>query len=137
MVLEMMHRNENNGNTKMNYYYLKQCIKKMSKQSVYHCRIPDSCIYFAVKEMKKDLVIEGEFVFLRKTWFDEVNIVRQLKRLEKSRKTLFHEIPPKRDGSINPSASQYQSFCAILESGIKMIIGGPGTGKSATRSVVK
>lgn len=132
MVLDILHRNENNGNTKISYYFLKQCIQKMSKQSVYHCRIPDSCIYFAVKEMKKNIVVEDEFVYLRKTWIDEANIVKQLKRLEKSRKKLFYEIPCKKNRSMKPSESQSQSFHAILESGIKMIIGGPGTGKTTT-----
>lgn len=121
---------EQQGHTKMEYGNFYKEVQKLSVNSIFQCQIPDSCIYFALKKTKK-IVCNGGCVYRRKTWSAEINIVRQMQRMETSRKQWFLEVPTL-DQEFQPSESQKRSFEAVKESGIKLILGGPGTGKTTT-----
>ena len=83
-----------------------------------------------VQEMK-GIKVDHEYVYQKKTWDAESNIVFHMKRLDQTSKQMFQRIPDLPSEFI-PSESQKRAENIVLRSGVKLLIGGPGTGKSTT-----
>lgn len=130
LIYEVLNHNENQGNTKLHAKAMIEQVNILSQKSVYACQIPYLTIYLVVQNMK-GIKIEQGYVYRKKTWDAEKNIVFHLNRLCKTRKPIFSEIPmiPR---EFAPSDSQKRAENMVLQSGIKLLIGGPGTGKSTT-----
>lgn len=130
LIYEVLKQNESQGNTKIHAKYMVQKINELSKQSVYECKIPYLTINLTVHNMK-GIKIEQDYIYRKKTWDAEKNIVFHMNRLDKTKKSLFTQIPNVLR-EFEPSESQRRAEYMILQSGIKLLIGGPGTGKSTT-----
>lgn len=87
------------------------------------------------REIVKELAKKPR-VYLRSTYDDEVNIVRQISRLKDSSiKTPFvHEIidDVAAQTGMSYAAQQRNSFGLLKSTGLKILTGGPGTGKTTT-----
>lgn len=136
IMFDVLYTNENNGNTKILYDNFLNRIQYIAKHSIYKMEIPLSCIEIAIEKTKEIYKDQHDEIYLRRTWEAEKNIAFQLKRLQVSQKVLFQrEVKPVYDCqscSFHLSESQLISLNSIKTSGIKLIIGGPGTGKTTT-----
>lgn len=130
LIYEVLKQNENSGNTKMHPKVMIQKVSELSKASVYNCEIPYLSIYLTIQEMK-GIKIEDGYVYRKKTWDAETNIVFHMSRLSKTKRVLFYDIPDVLR-EFEPSESQKKAENIVLQSGVKLLIGGPGTGKSTT-----
>lgn len=80
----------------------------------------------------------GERVYLESSWFDERTVVAQLRRIQGSAKvlpyyeTIVDEIEQERGVSF--SAAQKKCFQFLKKSGVHIVTGGAGTGKTTTIS---
>ena len=81
---------------------------------------------------------EGRRVYLYRTWGKEINIANNLKRIEKANKSYAYDsssvITVEEKNGIVFSESQRKCFGFLKRSGIKLITGGAGTGKTTTIS---
>ena len=105
-------------------------VNQLSEKSIYECTIPYLTIWLIVQEMK-GIKVDHEYVYQKKTWDAESNIVFHMKRLDQTSKQTFQKIPDLPSEFI-PSESQKRAENIVLRSGVKLLIGGPGTGKSTT-----
>lgn len=130
LIYEVLRRNEDRGNTKMHAKELIEQVNQLSEKSIYECTIPYLTIWLIVQEMK-GIKVDHEYVYQKKTWDAESNIVFHMKRLDQTSKQMFQKIPDLPCEFI-PSESQKRAENIVLRSGVKLLIGGPGTGKSTT-----
>ena len=127
------------GNTYITLPQLKKSILNIEKKSIYHLHI-HYCYYLTVATHIKHIRIfykDGIPCFtFQDIWKAEQNIVKQLKRIDNSKK----EHPFKdeyvtefeKKYHISYGNSQKQAFQSLKTSGVKIITGGPGTGKTTT-----
>lgn len=136
IMFEVLHTNENNGNTKISYDNFLKRVQYIAKHSIYKMEIPLSCIEIVIEKTKEIYKDQHDEIYFRRTWEAERNIAFQLKRLQVSQKVLFQkEVKPVYDSqscSFHLSESQLQSLQSIRTSGVKLTIGAPGTGKTTT-----
>lgn len=145
VIKEALRRNEEDGNTCTTIHSLKMRVNYIIKQS-YCKRNPDrsnppdeefidaETLLYSLSFMK-DIALEKEDgaalrIYREKTWRQEKCIAKHRKRLDSIKKeyTLNKEI------GRQTKLSDEQDMCldALRTSGIKILIGGPGTGKTTT-----
>jgi exodeoxyribonuclease V alpha subunit len=97
-------------------------------------------LYAAAKASRGLFVVEhnGERIYLESSWFDERTIVSQLRRIQGTRRvlpfyeTIVDEIEDERGVTFSPA--QRKCFDFLKKSGIHIVTGGAGTGKTTTIS---
>lgn len=136
LLIEALHRNEQSGNTFCLFSQLLSHIKEIQKHCAYEKNVPEM-LFFPMLETIPEvtLIKEDKYrIYLTRTYKAECNIVRQINRLEKT-KTEF----PFKDEYIDSFGKhssmiildeQRNAFQILKNSGVKMLIGGPGRGKT-------
>ncbi len=136
LVNHMVSSNRHNGNTRMTFHDLVRRIHTFEKrQGIYNT---DNIFIAEELTTKKYTVIEedGEYyVYLSKDYTIETGIAFHLHRLHKSSapkpfKEEYIDIAKKAIG-VDYSDEQKEAFNLLKSSGVKIITGGPGTGKTS------
>ena len=97
-------------------------------------------LYAAAKSCRGLFVVEnnGERIYLESSWFDERAIVSQLRRIQGSvqvlpyNETIVNEI--EKEFGVTFSDAQRQCFNFLKQTGVYIVTGGAGTGKTTTIS---
>lgn len=145
IIKESMRKNEADGNTCTTVHSLKLRANQIVKQSYLlrnpNCsNVPDNeCIdaeslLYSLSTMK-GIVFEKEEnhslrIYLEKTWYQETCIAKHRKRLDSVHREYNFDIMLGRQAAL--SDEQDKCLNALRTSGIKILIGGPGTGKTTT-----
>lgn len=123
------------GNSYTNMYTFKQSILSILKNGKYN-EYPD--ISFLTEKLKSSVftVIEDNNIFIRNLYNAEIRIAKNIKRLQDSaipldiNSDVIDEI--EKEIGMKYAPQQRGCFNALKSSGIKIVIGGPGTGKTTT-----
>ena len=126
------------------YIYQEEIYNYMNKfltssQSAFQRKLPLTLLQTGLTRSKKyflDTTSTPARIYPRKLYQAEKNIVREIKRLEKTAQVLDFtpDIVQKVEEmcGINYAPPQQNSFHALEKTGVKIITGGPGTGKTTT-----
>lgn len=140
LTLKCLQQNENSGNT---YAYIDNImlwVNKVSRLSrVFNEKIPKPLILRACFNSEKivcEQSPEGFRFYLEKTYYQEESIVAHLKRIQSAKASLpfkekWIEMIEKKNGVIYAD-KQREAFELLKSTGLKVITGGPGTGKTTT-----
>lgn len=118
----------------------KEC-KKMSRCGVFSSVAISKWALYATAKIGRGLFVvesDGERIYLESSWFDEHNAVKQLRRIQGSQQvlpyyeTIVDEIES--EFGVTFSAGQRKCFNFLRKSGIHIVTGGAGTGKTTTIS---
>ena len=133
-------QNEKNGNTKMAFHEICEKFRKLENDA--KCGFVTSFLFLGEELLNDEYVYEIinddiMYVYLRQTYHAEKMIARNAKRLSVSKivhaaDKCFSVEQIEKICGISYSSEQKNTFEAPKTSGIKFIIGGPGTGKTAT-----
>ncbi len=123
-----------NGSTGTNIFILYDKVEELSAKSIFHREIPRSLISIILNDMK-GLHIEKEEnqIYFREIWKREWDIARGIKRLEKHRVPLrFIPVTTEieKELGITYAEKQKEAFGILKTTGVKVLTGGPGTGKT-------
>ena len=127
---------EKSGSTYITQYYLKRKIKSINKKSSYgEIIIPDSLIAVTMQRMTGiviELMKNGARIYKKSLYKKEKQIAFHLKRLNEHKKNKFDDNIEKIESilKIKYSEKQKEAFHVLAETGVKIITGGPGTGKT-------
>lgn len=131
-------RYSSRGNTYMAQNALIQSMERILEKSAYPEPMPYSIIANGIVQ-NEHLFIEEDFldrVFLKSLRFAEMNVAVQMKRLMASAKKLnFNEAlidEIQRICKIKYAPQQREAFSCLKKTGIAVVTGGPGTGKTTT-----
>lgn len=138
IIFESLVSSLNSGHSYLTLKELHNKIKYIVKQSAFCEDIPLEMIVYALLNCKF-IVIEEDAphrIYLKKIWEYEANSALEFLRIKKSAYTLPYrndivdEIESK--CKIRYAKSQRDAFQILKSSGLKIITGGPGTGKTTT-----
>lgn len=128
---------ERNGSTYVTQYNFKRSFKAIHKKSSYgYMEIPDSLIAIAIQNASGivvELVKNGSRLYKRSLYTDEKQIVFHLSRLNERKKIKYDESKIEEienELKIKYSDKQKEAFHVLKTTGVKIITGGPGTGKT-------
>lgn len=134
----VMNRSTTSGNTFMYQNNLLYQMEKLLEKSVYPETIPYSVIVGGIEKNER-LFTETDSlnrVFIKSMRFAEINTTLQIKRLMESAETLnFNDIlidKVEKACHITYAPQQREAFSCLKQTGISVITGGPGTGKTTT-----
>lgn len=140
LTIKCLEQNENSGNTYANLKNIMNWVNKVSRLSeVFKEEIPESLIVRACFNSKKIVCEQSspEFRFyLKKTYYQEKSIVSHLQRIQSAKVPLpfkdeWIKTIEKRNG-VTYADKQRDAFDLLKSTGLKVITGGPGTGKTTT-----
>lgn len=139
MVRYIIKRNKNNGNTRINIYELEkqfhalEAINKKKSNNLYTNRV-----FIAEALAGDDYIVTAEdekiYVYSKDDYTAEQKVVDNIIRLSKTSSS--YEVPDniadviEKKLGIKYSKEQKDAFNGLYTSGIKIITGGPGTGKT-------
>jgi len=129
MLWNLLDIAESSGST---YITLKDIALRVSDYRMYMFII--SCA-----ELDRNVLIIDDKIFFKKTYYKEKSIARNIHRLKsQNEKTEINiDILNNVIGDFKPSESQYSAILgAISSKGIKVITGGPGTGKTTITKLI-
>lgn len=141
LVYEAMQRINNNGHIWSGLDDVYEACKYIIKRSAFKDEpISKWAIYSAIKMSPWWYKEEGhgERIYLESSWFDERHVVNHVRRIQASNRvlpyynTIIEDIEKERH--IQFSTAQKKCFDFLRESGIKIVTGGAGTGKTTTIS---
>lgn len=139
LLYEAMLKTLNNGHTYTSLAGLYNESKKIIKQSAYKEIIPAGLLLSTIVQDKRFIIEKVNprcRIYLRKIWEAEQVIIKEKDRLNNSKKRLRYTCDliktAERDCNIIYGESQKQAFGVLKETGLKIITGGPGTGKTTT-----
>jgi exodeoxyribonuclease V alpha subunit len=140
LVVKCLEQNENSGNTYAHIKNIMFWVNKLSKLSpVFNEEVPESLIVRACFNSKKIVCEQSspEFrYYLKKTYYEEKSIVSHLQRIQSSKTPLcFNEKLIKaieKKNGVTYAEKQKLAFELLKSTGIKVVTGGPGTGKTTT-----
>lgn len=126
------------GSTYSTQFVLKKQIAKLVKKSSYPLeQIPSAVLAVAIQRMSgiaMEKVNNGLRIYRKKLWDCEIAIARNLSRLDEKKEDHAYsdEIIKEVESylKIQYSEKQKESFRILKTNGIKIITGGPGTGKT-------
>ncbi len=138
VVKHAMHANSKNGNTYITFHGLCKLIEKIDQKS--ECGFHTDPLYIAEEILSQDYVLEetsdDEYkIYLAKDYNTEKKISDHIRRLNENASKLY-DIEPyeireiENQLNIEYSTEQKRAFNCLNTSGIKIITGGPGTGKT-------
>lgn len=110
-------------------------LKLLDQYGAYDEALTSACIYIAVHTHKR-FIIEDNMVYLRSVYHDEKRTAYAIKRLVKSAKPITGQSLEKLVQTVEErvgctyAPQQREAFQLILNGGVGIITGGPGTGKS-------
>ena len=141
LMLKVMNNFSQNGHvwSSLNDVY-KMCKTLVATTAFARTPISKWALYAAAKASRGLFVVEnnGERIYLESSWFDERTVVSQLRRIQGTRRvlpfyeTIVDEIEDER--GVTFSAAQRKCFDFLKKSGIHIVTGGAGTGKTTTIS---
>ena len=128
----------NSGHTYATTKQIGEKINQIVKQTVYPADIPSICIANALNRCKFIKIEKGKpnRIYLNKLWNDEYLSALNVNRLSNCKKDLgfndkYIDII-EQECNIKYAKLQKQAFNVLKNTGIKIITGGPGTGKTTT-----
>lgn len=141
LMMKVMSSFAQNGHvwSSLNDVY-KQCKTLVSTTAFARTPISKWALYSAAKVSRGLFVVEnnGERIYLESSWFDERTVVSHLRRIQGTQRvlpfyeTIVDEIEDER--GVTFSAAQRKCFDFLKKSGIHIVTGGAGTGKTTTIS---
>lgn len=139
LIYEAMYSLTSSGNTytKLKDIYIE--VNKIVQNSAFHEKI-SSVIIVTYLTIMKNIVIERDInndkkIYLKSLYYAEKNSLTELNRLNNSSPLPFNESVieyAEKICNIKYSKSQEEAFNALKTTGVKIITGGPGTGKTTT-----
>lgn len=141
LMMKVMSSLSQNGHvwSSLNDIY-KQCKSLVSTTAFARTPISKWALYAAAKANRGLFVVEnnGERIYLESSWFDERLVVNHLRRIQGTQQvlpfyeTIVDEIEDERGMTF--SAAQRACFDFLKKSGVYIVTGGAGTGKTTTIS---
>lgn len=131
-VRDAIDTNRKNGNTRLSFKEL--CNMVAQKEKRYHSEHIKK-IFIAEEILGRDFILDEKedtvYIYTKDDYIEEHNIAKHMRRLNFT-KVKYPEYKPaalvKRD--IKYSPEQEKTFDILASSGVKIIYGGPGTGKT-------
>lgn len=130
--------NENNGNSRISFIELCQKFHHLDKRYYDDYETPTLYIAEAIILLKCIDVFEDNvlYIYKRETYENEMLIAKELKRLAESAFAMDDKGITLNDimdeCGIYYGASQAKAFDMLITTGVKLLIGGPGVGKTTT-----
>lgn len=128
-----------NGNACIKGEQLLYLVNVRMKKSIYpNTHISMSILNLCLMELKEKVVldvIEGEvYVYSKKAWLEELKVVQHIERLQRTKVPMVENInieEIEKSLGIKYVDGQRAAFELLKTSGVKLLIGPPGTGKTA------
>lgn len=123
------------GSTYTNFLKFLQKVQKIAKDSLFGIEIPDGFLALTFQKSKYIFVDQNtDRIYFRKIWEAEQNIVRNIRRLNQTKREIGYkesEISEvEKSLGITYESAQREAFHILNDSGVKILTGGPGTGKT-------
>jgi exodeoxyribonuclease V alpha subunit len=132
LLLYAIKESMSQGNTYITINELRDFVKKAQRKQQYYTPFE---VVLASTVLNENIVVENSNIYLRTNYMYEKNIATNIKRILCSAKSLnkidmniIEEI--EREKNIKLSDSQLKACQCAISEGIKVITGGPGTGKT-------
>ena len=131
--LDALHRAASCGHTYLTVSQILKRVRRTSLRSVYRMEIPELCVTDALLDDKL-FVCDGDRVMLKRYYEAEKNVAENFRLL--NRVTEHYEITEsgideiEKELSLQYGKDQRNAFHLLDTNGIKVLTGGPGTGKS-------
>lgn len=140
IVYECLSRIRKSGHTSCTLDCFSRAVnRRMERVGMYKTPIPKALVYLCITEMPKYCkchLLDGEIqVYLEHIWMEECLIVKNLKRLSDSPKQFVREYgieDTEKALGMRYNYGQRKAFHLLRTSGIKILTGPPGSGKTAT-----
>lgn len=135
LVCHALRRLTGDGSTWTGIRKLFHAVQKASMQSVYHKEVPGVMISVALGDIKQIYIDrDSDRVYLKEIWHREWDIARGMARLDRSKVPLgFDEgmvADLERELGITYAKGQREAFAILESTGVKVLTGGPGVGKT-------
>lgn len=122
----------NNGNTRITFNQVVELVRQKEKRFESD---PIRPLFIAQELLSPEYVLieDGNevYVYKKEDFNNEKNIAYNIRRLNRTKKTFDDfDINKIKKSPVNYSPEQFKAFNILASSGIKMIYGGPGTGKT-------
>lgn len=139
LIYEALDQLTSSGNTYTTQQELNNIIKKIIKNSAFHNKISPVIVLTYLTKMK-GIIIERTYnkenkIYPKRLWLAEKNSITEINRLNNHSNLPFNDYVvnyAERICNIKYGNLQKEVFNAIKTTGIKIITGGPGTGKTTT-----
>lgn len=139
LIYEALYQLTSSGNTYTTQKELNETIQNIIKYSAFHEKISPIIILTYLTKMN-GVIIEKDYngikkIYLKQLYYSEKNSVFEINRLNNSSSLPFREEViehAEKICNIKYSDLQKQVFNGIKTTGVKIITGGPGTGKTTT-----
>lgn len=141
LVFQAMQWFENQGHVWSSLDILYEMCRKLTNKSAFPDVVISKWALYAAVRMGRGLFKEeenGERIYLESSWFDERNIVSNVRRIQATSKVLpyynsiISDIEDER--GVVFSAAQRECFEFLHNSGVHIVTGGAGTGKTTVIS---
>lgn len=139
LIYNALEQLTSSGNTYTTQRELNNTISRIVKESAFHNQISPVIILTYLTRMNGITIERNEKnenkIYLKRLWIAEKNSINEISRLNNKKDLPFQEDIIKYAGekcNITYSDLQANAFNAIKTTGIKIITGGPGTGKTTT-----
>nr|WP_297765673.1 AAA family ATPase [uncultured Butyrivibrio sp.] len=134
IVEYIMTQNRNNGNTRMEFGELYSSVQRLEKKCGFYKTQP----LFIAEEILSDRYHTEEsgknvYVYLKDDYDFEMDIARNIRRISISKSALKNDIPVEdieKLLGVSYDIGQKEAFKCLETTGIKIVTGGPGTGKT-------
>lgn len=138
-IYDAININQKSGNTYITFSELLYLInKRIDSYGIYKNHITKSMLYYFISQMPNDAKIENinnkSYVYLNSTWNEENTVIEHISRLCNNKVTHKENISIdeiEKELNIKYNNEQLNAFNAVKTSGIKIITGPPGSGKTA------
>ena len=138
-VLEAMKKSIRMGHSCLSFHSLVRFVNFLfKKDGYYHTQMPPCLVYLCVSELSGVLSIyethQRPFVYFNTVWEDETKIIRNLVRLSQNIKQYQYSVDItaiEQQLGITYTQKQRNAFRLLGTSGIKILTGPPGSGKTA------
>ena len=123
------------GSTYASFHDFLHKVRQVEKNSLFGIDIPDGFLALACQKSKNLYFDKNtDRVYFKKIWKSEESIVRNIVRLKQTQKNIGYE--PKEIEAVEKTlgisyeTEQRKAFHILDNSGVKVLTGGPGTGKT-------
>lgn len=127
-------RNEKSGNTCATAEALLRITNHLLEQSeLPPVHMNMALLNLCLSKMGEQIVWRDNYIYTKKTWQEETSLINDLERLQKAGKEYKHKDISciEKQLNIRYTDGQREVFRSIEKSGVKILTGPPGTGKSA------